>query len=206
MLEQTTHSAILAFPKAGVFVCDVGSDDGSEDLACVSQKLRSTDGNHTPGAGFVLLVDWLIAQPDLPGVVVFSDDDMLWKPGAGDKLERFWAEAPEDVALVSGLLEPDWHWNTPREVVEAGGVRVLVRDSAPAAAWSMRCATAFKLCKMAKRDFGFDSDICSKLRAMGLRVAQMDLAEHVGEGRSTHDNSPRECYGNKPLDRAKWGI
>lgn len=115
---------------------------------------------------------------------------------------------------MSGLLEPDWHWNKPIEAIEAGGVRVLVRESAPAAAWTFR-HTGRGIAEdfmgdhgddVFVSDFGEDYEYCQRLRRRGLRVAQLDLATHIGHGYSTHGNDAAEHVDSRPLDREKWGI
>jgi hypothetical protein len=105
---------------------------------------------------------------------------------------------------VSGLLEPEWHWNRPRETVEFGGVRVLIRDSAPGAAWSFRASAWPAIEKHVRRAFGFDYDACVGLRTEGYRVGQLDLADHAGWAHSTHGN--RAIEDARPLDRKKWGV
>jgi hypothetical protein len=139
--------------------------------------------------------------------LVCSDDDVVWKADAASFLADWMAEAPEDVAVLSGLLEPEWSWNTVRGVVDSGGRRALWRDSAPGAAWCYRrrhMGLIFPIGEVLREDLGEDYEACLKLRAAGYRVAQADLAEHVGVGRSTHGNAS-ETWA-KPLDRARWGV
>jgi len=138
---------------------------------------------------------------------VWSDDDMLWKPGAEQKLGAFWgapASERDNVAIVSGLLEPVWHWNTPRSTVEAGGVRVLVRDSCPGAAWSFNNPRMVWPLDNGHATFGYDYKACGRLRESGLKVAQIDLADHLGWEASTHGNDALK--DSKPLDRQHWGV
>jgi hypothetical protein len=170
-------------------------------------------GNVTPGAGRHRLqrVMWEHLQ-DRPSAAthppfwVWSDDDMLWKPDAEAKLRRFYAEKPNDIAVVSGLLEPVWHWNAPRETVEAGGVRVLVRDSAPGAAWTFAGYRVVPLGLPAYWCFGYDYEACKYLRAHGQKVAQIDLADHIGWECSTHGNDADQHIDGRPLDRERWGV
>lgn len=210
LLQDTVKSCLVAFPGCPIGVFDVGSTDGSEQLKVPLDNgvngriwsLRADDGNHTPGAGRLLIVPEL--RRTGPQIIVLSDDDMVWKEGAKDKLVAFWSQAPDDVAVVSGLLEPEWHWNTPRETVDAGGVRVLVRDSCPGAAWSFRAHHWGLIEPLLKRDFGYDYDACVALRERGMRVGAMDLADHAGWEHSTHGN--RAIEDARPLDRERWGL
>lgn len=173
-------------------------------------------GNFTPGAGRARLFHHMFAHEtgnttkDRAPFWVWSDDDMVWSEGSEAKLLRFWSAArSSDIAIVAGLLEPVWHWNTPREAVEHGGVRVLVRDSAPGAAWTfgnprfidLGCGHTPELWR-----FGYDYESCRILRERGVKVAQIDLAEHVGWGFSTHGNDANEHVDGRPLDRDKWGV
>ena len=141
-----------------------------------------------------------------PDIVVFSDDDMEWKEGAEQKLIALWSQAPADLAIVSGLLEPDWHWNTPRETLTLAHTNVLVRDSCPGAAWTFRAPDWGIIKKHIVKDFGYDHKACVALRKDGYRVAQIDLAEHIGWGFSTHGNEANQAVDSRPLDRVKWGV
>jgi hypothetical protein len=233
LLERTVRSIEKAFPLSELFLLDNCSTDGSWDAVCellgeatlakclecarpqrgrwhASRVSGDPEINHTPGAGRQRLWSAMFAHVyhEQAPFWVWSDDDMLWRPGAEQTLRDFWRAAPEDIWCVSGLLEPVWHWNTPRETVEAGGVKVLVRDSAPGAAWTFRNPRAIHLIS---RDpelltFGYDHKCCVLHRKEGTRVAQIDLAEHIGWGRSTHGNDAPEHPSTRPLDRKKWGV
>lgn len=218
LLEQTLRSIERAFPNAYRLLCINGDTDGSE----MAQRELATplgfevlvhdpaDGNVTPGAGALFIGDEAIEIGCDPydlhqeHVLVMSDDDMRWREGAEAKLVELWSNAPVDLMIVSGLLEPEWHWNQPRELVRCGTVPVLVRDSCPAAAWSFRLAHWPILRRFIQRRFGFDHEACKALVASSLRVAQADLAIHTGWGASTHGNDAIDA--GKPLDREKWGI
>lgn len=233
VLEQTVHSIEKAFPASELFLIDNCSTDGSWDAVCevlgdkgifcrecnTNQRgrwhaARGGDfppDNFTPGAGRFRLRGHMNDHVFSKSVVeqspfwVWSDDDMLWKPGAEAKLRHFWAEAPSDIDIVSGLLERVWHWNTPRETVDAGGVRVLVRDSAPGAAWTFRTPRVLDLpTTSALWRFGYDYESCKMVIARGAKVAQIDLAEHLGWECSTHGNEANQS--GRPLDRERWGV
>lgn len=224
LLRQTAQSAAIAFPGCPIGVFDVGSDDGSADLDVTITvgevtavgspwSLVPEDGNHTPGNATLLIAERL--RELSPQIMVISDDDMAWKPGAVEKLRKFWLHAPDDVVIVSGLLEdlfalpePDdqqrKYWNEPFEVIEAGGVKALSRASVPGCAWSFRIRHLRLLRSLIEPKWGYDYDCCKKLVEGGYRVAAMDLATHEGWEFSTHGNEAIEKA--KPLDRERWGI
>lgn len=214
LLEQTLASLPAAFPGAARCVIDNDSDDGScealRHLEMVGGALfyRSNDGNTSPGRGRNQLMRTMLPRGSSDDVVVLSDDDVAWRDGAMRQLEAFWSEAPDDVAILSCLLEPDWPWNTPRELIECGGVKALVRDSAPAAAWTFRMGDWTKIGPLRESltGDGEDFDACKRLRAAGFRVAQIDLAHHLGDGYSQIGNDKARALAGRPLDREKWGL
>lgn len=234
LLERTVRSIEEAFPTAWLFLLDNGSTDGSWDAvgellgargegcpSCggeaqrgrwhVQQGRGTPDGNFTPGAGRHRLYYHMFSHT-CGGAArtpfwVWSDDDIAWKPEAEQTLSRFWSEAPSEIAVVGGYLEPVWHWNTPREAIEAGGVRVLVRDSTPGGAWTFGEPRLIPVpCNDALHRFGYDTVTCGMLRDQKLKIAQIDLAEHIGWELSSHGNKPMERPDSRPLDREKWGI
>lgn len=208
------RSLELAFPDAAYrLLYDNQSTDGSREQ---ESMLCGTDwhfacgvaGRSTPGAGangIVRQIQWAnVGYHDV--VVVMSDDDMVWKPGVQEMVERAWAGMPDDLVLVSGLLEPMWSWNEPRETVDCGGVRVLVRDSVPAAGWMFRLRHWPLFGPVKDDDFGEDYDACCRLRQAGYRVAGIDLATHAGGRSSTHGNRAADSPLTRPLDRERWGV
>jgi glycosyltransferase involved in cell wall biosynthesis len=206
LLENTVKTAKEEFPD--VIILDNGSTDGTTLLAksidpdCLIVPPRE-DGLPSPNSvGMNVLTEYMISVHGAD-IIVLSDDDMVWKSGSYSKLIKFWSKVPNDVVLLSGLLEPEWHWNTPRETIDCGGVRALVRDSASSAAWSFRANDWSKFGPL-KEIRGQDYQTCVNLREKGFRVAQMDLADHAGWDFSTHGNKAIDF--SKPLDRDKWGI
>lgn len=207
LLAQTMRSAERAFPSASLWVLDNGSSDGTWDVLkevasdrWILLRVPSTEPS-PPGLGRNRLVEYMGLKGDL---VVLSDDDMVWQEGAEDRLARFFAAAPEDVALVSGFVEPDFAHATPREAVEYGGVRGVVRDNAPGCAWAFRPSFWAKYGPMPETPIGEDSEVCARVRADGKRMVSLRLAEHAGLGRSSLGN----CAGRvaPPFDGERWGI
>jgi len=215
LLERTGESLCLAFPDTIPVVLDNGSDDGSElmeqalHFSCQRPRHVPEDGNTSPGRGRNVLMRVLnVMCPFQSEIVVLSDDDVEWHQGAAEVLTRFWEQAPDDVVLLSCLLEPDWPWNTPREVIECGGVKALVRDSAPAAAWTFRIRDWDKIGPLTEgvTGEGEDFEACARLRSHGYRVAQIALATHIGEGYSQLGNDEARSLAGRPLDREKWKL
>jgi len=214
LLECTLSTLQHAFTGHPIIVLDNDSDDGSDEsvrqLDVARILYHSTDGNTSPGRGRNELMKaygtwgWDCADD----VVVLSDDDVQWRDDALHILQEFWSHAPDDLVILSCLLEPDWPWNTPRELVECGSVKALVRDSAPAAAWTFRLRDWDKIgpLKESLDGDGEDFDACKRLNKLGLRVAQIDLAEHIGEGYSQIGNDKARQIAGRPLDREKWGL
>jgi hypothetical protein len=238
LLASTLKSVRRCF-DAPVYLLDNGStEDPREEgpILAMAHHVwhgRYEDGNHTPGRGYNRLLGWIAKEElrergALPDLVVLSDDDVVWRQEARPEhtLRQVWSAPSEGdwqkVAIVSGLLEPEWHWNTPRSVVRPNGVPVLIRDSAPGAAWSFRLTPVradqpSPIVGRLLREYldgggppvfaecwGADFRFCVWLLGRGLSVGAVDLADHRGWGRSTHGNKAVDHA--VPLDRAKWGI
>jgi hypothetical protein len=216
LLEQTMASARVAFPGCLMVLADKLSDDGSweaqRELACrhcahIANGHTKGHQNHSPGMARTIAWDMMpfllpYSDPDKT-ILVFSDDDMLWSPSAKEWILSFWQNPPPDVAILCAYLEPDFSWNKPREVIDTGHVRALVRDSAPGAAWTFPMSMG-KFIFPVPMTFGYDYKTCLKLAMMGKRVAQIDLCEHMGWEASTHGNDAN-LYA-KPIDKARWGL
>lgn len=189
-----------------LYLLDNGSDDGSGELVrgmggTVAENL---DGITTAGRGMNLLIGALAATD--ADVIVFSNDDIRWRPGWRAQVEAFWAAAPPAVKLMSGLLErQDYPWARVRARVEYGGVVALLRESAPGAAWTMRREDWELIGPCPEKVSWDDVPTCQKLRARGYHVAQADLAEHIGGDKSTWGN-PAHAYPHPALDLARYGI
>lgn len=208
LLEHTVRSIERAFPTASLYALDNGSSDGTHEVlwsVCSSirwVRLRWPPATgSTPARGRNTLMGYLRQAAD---VTVLSDDDMLWHEEAEDKLARFFAAAPGDVALVSGFIEPDFAHATPREAVEYGGVRGVARDNAPGCAWAFRRSFWAKYGPMPEVPLGEDTAVCERVRADGKRMVSLRLADHAGLGKSSLGN----CAGRvaPPFDGERWGV
>lgn len=218
VLDETVKSAIEAFPSSPILVFDNHSTDGSEDLIHLRwdgvDTVRHLWGSGTPGAGRKAMLKHMSKRqrPAMPGTVydifVCCDDDMRWSREAGRRLSYMWPCAPAELLIISGLLEPVWPWNKPKFTVEHGDTscNVLVRESAPGAAWSCRASEAEYIAHHIEDGFGYDTKLCAKLGEFNALVAQADLSTHIGEEFSTHGNRPHDNPKTKALDREKWRI
>lgn len=213
LLLRTLDSIQHAGHEATYLLLDNGSDDTTVDYLrlerCAGtigdfQLLRrstsSPFGRGKPGLGVNAAV--AAALHTGPDLVCFSDDDVEWASGWLRPVVQFFERAPGDVVLLSGLMEPVWEWNGPTGVVEAGGVRALVRDSVPGASWMFRAEDWAKIGPVAE-DRTHDVAGCKRLRQHGYRMAALDLAEHIGYAQSTLGNT---VASGKPVDREEWGI
>ena len=215
LLEQTMESARIAFKDCRLILVDNGSNDGSFDALLelthrYDAHYMGSPGavNNSPGAAKRLAQMALRSRVSGVGisdktVLVFSDDDMLWSPSAKEWILSFWQNPPSDVAILCAYLEPDFSWNKPREVIDTGHVRALVRDSVPGAAWTFPMSMG-KIIFPVPMTFGYDHKTCLKLAMMGKKVAQIDLCEHLGWEASTHGNDAN--LHAKPIDKARWGL
>lgn len=123
-----------------------------------------------------------------PEIVVFSADDYFYKVGWQSVLMRFWWAAPADIALATLNWEPSYAWNAVEADQMIGGVRALIRASAPGSSWSFRAADWRTIGPVADRTGGEDLEVCARLRANGYRLAALDLTEHIGERESAWGN------------------
>lgn len=157
-------------------------------------------GRGKPGLGVNRAVEAALAHG--PDLICFSDDDVEWAAGWLRPVVQFFEHAPGDVVLLSGLMEPVWEWNEPTGVVEAGGIKALVRNSVPGASWMFRAEDWAKIGPVAE-DRTHDVEGCKRLVRHGYRLCALDLAEHIGYAQSTLGNT---VASGKPVDLAAWGI
>lgn len=182
-----------------MIVVDNGSTDGTtgwldaEGLPFYRNVGRVT----TSGAG-TNLQGRLLAGMDVD-LCVMSDDDMVWHEGWRDRLERWWASAPDDVILAGCHLEPEFAWNEILGTCNGA----LVRVSTGAASWSFRQTMFCEIGPlMSKRQGIGDVPKCNELVAAGWVICQLDLASHCGvstwgNGSSSWDASAVEVVRAK---------
>lgn len=175
-----------------VIVVDNGSTDGT-DLA--GYRTHRNDGPNTT-SGYGTWTCLRVGAGTGAELVVVSDDDMVWRSGWRDKLEAFWQAAPDDVLLAGGHLEPAFPWNEIRDVREGW----IERNSTGAASWTttnpskvVEIGAMWDLTTQGK----WDVYVCHLVRSFGLRIGQLDLAEHVGTV---------STWGNGTVDRWGWDV
>ena len=205
--NEWLRNVVAALGEADeVLVFDHHSEDATPELVSELGGVRwlHDDGNRTIGRamnlGHQAAAD--AAGPD--GIVVTAQDDIVWRPGWRDRLEAFWSDAPLDIAIVSGLLEPNFPWAAPLERVEHGGLAGLSRVTVPGGAWTYR-GGMWQVMRWANEVApSHDMPICERTREAGFRLIAVDLADHLGANRSTWGNI---SYGGvQPLDRKRWRV
>lgn len=185
----------LQVPGVRVIPVDNHSTDGTADLVRDMGGWCSTDRLTTCGHGTNIAARVAIGVPDVD-LCVLSDDDMVWRNGWESRLRDWWAATPDDVILTGCHLEPEFPWNTIHDRLVCGAVPGLVRASTGAASWSFRPADWPKIGPVPDRRQGWgDVPACERVWASGYRVAQIDLADHAGHGRSSWGNRTIELHG-----------
>lgn len=142
-----------------------------------------------------------------PDIVVLSDDDVEWHKGWAKRLARFWSDAPENVKLAGGHLEPEeYAWSKILGTDDIGGEHCLYRTSTGAATWSFRARDWPYIGPLPDKKQGWgDLPACERVLKQGFRIAQLDLATHIGEEKSSWGNRSYSMFKNK-LDKKKWGF
>lgn len=200
-LFATTYNSLSADPPDVLTVVTCGSTDGTqEDIRRLGGIVSGP--RHHIWYGMRVAIDWCLQQK--PDIVLFSNDDILYAPDWRPRLESLWTAAPENLKLVSLILEPEWPWNAVYDARTLGSERVLLRENAPGAAWSFRARDAPIIGRIPRRAIGADSMVSDQLRKDGYDLGQLELAEHLGEAFSVWGNP---CWKSaQPLDRARWGL
>ena len=205
--DEWLRLVIAALGEADdVLVFDHHSEDGSPELVaelggvCWSHE----DGNRTIGRAMNLGHQAAADAAGPGGLVVTAQDDIVWRPGWRDRIQAFWEEAPENVGIVCGLLEPDFPWAAPQGKVVAGGLSGVSRLTVPGSAWTYRTEMWGTMRWANEEAPSHDMPICDRVRAAGFSLVGVDLADNLGAHHSTWGN---ESYSTvRPLDKAAWGL
>ena len=203
--EQMFYDTLLSLTNGGqavdVVVVTNGSTDGTQDTV---RRLGGIvdDTNSQIWYGMTKAIEAVIERG--ADVVLFTADDITYTEGWADKLAAFWQDAPEEVKLCSLILEPVYPWNTIRGTVDAGGVRAILRDSVGGCSWSFRAADWPIIGPLPQVMPSEDLLTCQKLVGQGYYLAQVELADHVGEEVSAWGNQSHKIA--RPVDRERWRI
>jgi hypothetical protein len=196
LLDDTIKS--LRGEADAVYLIDNSPDDESiDELRARYGRVTTNRGVlHTSGKGINLLAHVLEVCEPLAGILVHSDDDVLWRPDWRDRLEQWWQGAPDDLALTGCHIEPEFYWNEVTAVVEFGGIKGLCRHSTGAASWTYRPQHRSDIFPVPEQVQGVgDVPACQHLEAKGLGICQIDLADHMAQGDSTWGNRTLAKYG-----------
>lgn len=203
LFEQSLKSVREANPDV-LIVADNGSTDGTANLigdlpeGVLFPKIDGFPHGNTCGYGMNKLAgSLLVTEPD---IIVLSNDDIVWQPDAFDRLRKVWDEVPDDVTIISGLVEPTFAlpnkrpWNDPMGVADVAGEQLLFRRSVPGGAWSFRASDFHLIFPVSVKKGIDDVPACHQLVDSGRGVAAIDLAEHAGIGQSTWGNASHDYY------------
>lgn len=178
-----------------------GSTDGTENVVREMGGIVD-DADSRIWYGMQLAIEWAIAQG--AEIVLFTADDIEYRPGWAEKAAAFWAAAPADVLLASLMVEPVYGWNTISAMVEHGGIRAVLRESVGGCCWTFRAADWDRIGPIPQIMPGEDLAICHRLRGRGYQIAALDLADHIGEKHSAWGNQSWQMAQALPADVLAW--
>ena len=184
-----------------LYLVDNGSTDGTADY------IRSLGGYSNPAetttCGYGMNLTAAICAKSDADIVVLSNDDVVWRDGWVDRLVDVWARMPDDVKIISGLLQPTYYWNRP----SGREGPVLIRETVPGGAWTYRAVDYPLIFPVPTRAGWDDVPTCRRLNGAGFRVGAVDLAAHVGEEQSSWGNVSY-LYEVETVDEVKaaWGL
>jgi glycosyltransferase involved in cell wall biosynthesis len=180
-----------------------GSNDGTEQVVRDLGGIVD-DGNQDIWYGMDVAIHAALNHE--PDIVVLTADDVVHRPGWMVRLAAFWEVAPGDIKLAGLYIEPEWPWNVVQERADIGGQMALIRPSVPGSSWTFRAGDVDLILPLERIFPGEDAACCARLVSEGYRLAQLDMADHVGEHRSAWGNSAFTRDDTVPAGEviAKW--
>lgn len=200
--------SVTVFDNGSTDEWDLG--DGFQDIPLVRiPRIAGFPHAHTCGYGMNKIAASLDAD-----IIIMSNDDIVWHDGAVETLVKLWREAPDELTIISGLVEPTFAlpdtepWNLPLGTLELAGETLLGRKSVPGGAWTFRGRDKPLIFPVSTFPGVDDVPACHKLTAAGRLVACVDLASHEGIGESTWGNASHQQLVVDPLEnvRSTYGV
>lgn len=199
---QTLNSIYDAGYPYSLSIFDNGSNDGTAEIVKEIGGQVNTGDNHTTGYGMNRVTE--MAMTHNPDLILFTADDFAYYKDWLARLVSFWEHAPADVIMASCYLEPSWDWNAIERTGDAGGEHYAMRASIPGSNWTFLAADIGKVFPIREATGGEDLEICRRLTGDGLKLAALNLVEHIGEEQSVWGN--KSYLYAKPLDMAALGF
>ena len=199
---QTLNSLYSAGHPYSLCIYDNGSSDGTGQIVEEIGGMVNKGESHTTGYGMNRVIEMAMSHD--PDLILFTADDFRYCKDWLARLVSFWQAAPADIVMTSCYLEPSWPWNTITELSDAGGERYAIRDSIPGSNWSFMARDLEKIYPIREATGGEDLEICKRLTSNGLKLAALNLVEHVGEKESVWGNESWRY--SQPLDVKALGF
>lgn len=213
MFRRCVESLRAAEGNYALTVVELDSCDGTADLARRFHETGMVDRlilGERPSVlyeSYLQGIDAYLADPEPPDGFLLTAEDYVFRPDWRQRLDAWLFDAPPGVSHASAELEPDFPWNRVSGVLDCGGVRALVRHTAPGASWAMTLRSWRRMEPVFRanaREQHLDTLLNAWARRQGLAICALDVAEHVGAECSLVGNDAFRL--GKPLDRARWGV
>lgn len=184
-----------------LFLVDNGSTDGT------AEYIRGLGGyvnaGETTTCGYGMNLAAAICNRTDGDIVILSNDDIVWHEGFVDLLRDVWGQMPDDVKIVSGLLEGTFPWNRPAGLEGP----VLIRETVPGGAWTYRNSDYETVFPVPTKPGWDDVPTCRRLNGQGFRVGAVDLSANLGVDKSSWGNMSY-TYQTETVEQVKaaWGL
>lgn len=158
-------------------------------------------------AGYLTFMEGVLRLTKKHEYLLLTADDYRYRPGWSDVAQRWLAAARLQVSHITLDTEPLWHWNTIRGVHDAGGVRALLRATAPGANWMMPWESWLAMEPVyyeQRNNPTADHVISAWAWRTGRVIGALDLVEHTGAKQSTCGTQAYDT--GAAVDPVLWGI